>query len=230
VTPADNEPRIGLDEGATDPTAAILEKAGVRSEEELLELTAKARRRDGYDRRQTKKIADLEDKLAELTETREQDSYGLTGTSDPTIRVLVHQVKALHSEIGELAKERTKSPEDEELEPFMEEALDRFSDVLSEEKYPNRMRRLEAIRVMARGIRSQQDGDNPKTRSQPKFREPYLTGTGGGPSTSRRSMAAATDEEITEKFGADLAKAKNKGEKAQVRSSYRTKYPHLFPG
>ena len=226
VTPAE----ITMDEGAekADPVAALLEKAGLRDVDELVDLAEKARKRDGYDRRQASKVRELEDKIAELQEKREADDWGFTETPDPMMKRLVSEIKVLRSEMETMADRYVKSPQDEELDPYMQKALERFSDALSGEKYPNRIERLEAIRTMAKGLRSEElesKSDTGRARSEDTRREinagrAYLTG--GGPPVSSRSRS---DEQEYQDFRKKMRGAKTQSERETLADAWATKHP-----
>ena len=187
------------------------------------DVDPKSQSREGYDRRKSEEIRELKTKLAELESKLTEQQWGMDDNTDPRIRSLVTQQKQMQQELEDLMKIALKSPDDEELGEYMDRVMDDHGDELKK-LYPNRIKRLEAVRVMARGLRSE-DGDDKTHVQTGRAKDVSLARvhlTGGGPASMRGMKDDAKD---FADFQRKMKEAKSTAEREELLAKWEATHP-----
>lgn len=153
------------------------------------EIAEKEEARRGYERRKNDEIRQLKARLADMEEKLSNRELGIDDGTDEATRKLAGRIRQLETELVEVQRVALRRPEDDELEPYIQRVLDENPELVA--AYPNRVRRLEAARVMARGYKSTEDPGNSPERSNATPTRVHLSG--GGPSASRRARSGDND-------------------------------------
>lgn len=210
-----------------DVPESVLKRFGAKTPEELEEIAEKHRSRTFFDRRQSDKIDALQAQIADLTsqlEEREVDEdFG--GASDETTKRLMREVRKLKQQQSTILGQMARTPEDDELEPWLNEARQKYPEIVK--SIPDPLRRLDAYRRLARSLKSEAEtGANADgSRRQSDASHAMLSGSGAPVST--RSGSPTNPEEIQAKFSKDLKAAKTKKEKEAVYEKYHARYPEV---
>lgn len=134
----------------------------------------------------------MREKVAELENRLEEKKWDMNDDTPPQIRGLVMQLRQTRDELAEVSRIALRRPDDDALEPFMQRVLDDNPEL--ERAYPNRIKRLEVVRSMARGIRVAEEEDTKSIHTGRGNATPARVHlTGGGPSASRRSHSKEND-------------------------------------
>jgi hypothetical protein len=218
--------RIDMEPG-DDVSKTVLDKLGVKSQDELAEIVEKHKRRDFYDKRHEDKANQLQVRVDELTEQLRQreEKEDFSDIADPTVKSLKREIKELRDSYTDLVMRSVVTDEDRELEPFIAEAKKSYPEIATSIKSP--LRRLDAYREIARSLRSATETSanaGAKEHRRDSATRVGLT-TGSAPVSAR---ASTSDADILKKFRDDLAAAKHATEKEAVKRKYESKYPHLF--
>jgi hypothetical protein len=144
-------------------------------------------------------MRELESKIEHLEGQLTEKQWGLDETTDPRIRGLIQEQKRMRDEFDTILRSVSKTDEDEKLEPFMQRVLDEHPEL--ERAYPNRIKRLEAMRTMARGYEAQALSKSSVSGGRKEFATPARVHlTGGGPSASRRPAGSDDWSEFQRKM------------------------------
>lgn len=207
------------EESGDSAVDTALAKAGVDSVEELAELALKQKNRDGYDSRQSHKIRELQEQIAALEERQQQDDLGIGEESDETTKRMARELRELNHTVTSLAVQVLKKPGDDDLAPFMDQALEQYPEF---KKTKDPVRRMDAYRRIARDLKAEADGGSDQiTGRDIDTTSAHLTG-GGSPVSRREGIS---EEEALAKYEQELAAASKGGQEA-IHAKYRSKYPH----
>lgn len=138
--------------------------------------------------RQDNKVSELRREVDLLKAQLEEKKWGIDETTDPQMRGVIHQLRQTQEELAEVTRIALRSSEDPDLEPFMRRVQEEHGPEM-ERAYPNRIRRLEAMRTMARGLRQEEVPEPVQGKPNPRV---HLTG--GGHSTSRFARNSAEED------------------------------------
>lgn len=154
------------------------------------EQEEKEESRLAYELRQQKKAnRDLQERLEAAEAKKHDEDLGIGDDSNPVSRKLAMEIRDIKKQMSEIQSQAFRTDEDAELEPYLRQVLDDNPELLK--AYPTPGRRLEAARVMARGLQAQDT--NTRSSQSRKDAIPRVHLSGGGPSASRNSRSKEND-------------------------------------
>jgi hypothetical protein len=191
------------------------------SKSELEQLRQRADSLDRVERdRNTafKLLRTLEDKVEALETAKEDQEYGVTDGTDVAVKKLRGEIKALREQVTDLTHRVAVTPEDRQLEPWLEKAKDRHPELM--DLYKNPVKRLDAYRDIALGLRAAEEA-NSKPRSGPATGSKAQFTSGSGVVTRR----ADSEEAELDKFQKQLRAAKTREEREKLADDWAARHP-----
>ena len=193
------------------------QELGFDNVDAMLAAAKKSKARDAYDGREQRRVRELEAEIAELRAKKQEADLGIGDDADETSRRLARELLDVKSTLSALTTKILSSPEDEELEPYMQKVLTDYPEVKT---VKDPARRIDMARRLARQLKSESDGPDTK-KGDRDISGTHLTG--GDVPVTRRSQI--DEDKAMARYRSELAQVKSY-DKEKVHAKYRAKYPH----
>lgn len=191
---------------------------GFDSPDALIAAAKKSKSHDAYDGRQSKRLREVEEELAELKIRKQQADLGVGDDADEMSKRFAREILELRSTVSTLTRTLATTPEDKDLEVYYNQVLEQFPEV---KLVKDPIRRMEVSRRFARQLKTESESPATQNKGGRDVSEAHLTG--GDSPVSRRS--SLSEDQAMERYQRDLAKAKGEDAKEEVHAKYRALHP-----
>lgn len=210
-----------------DPVAALLEKAGVDSVDELVARATQypeLRKQANHYSAEYRKISK---QIKERKQEADFNELGIGEDTDPVLRTLAAKLSSMADGMAKLQATLTSEDGDNDLGPYLRQAEVENPELMGIE---DDTARDKALRTVARAMRDSEvaKGGLDEARREGHDRATLAARTrftGGGPGAGKTSEI--TDEDALKMFRKDM-RGKSPKEQDKITARYKAKFPHLF--